>query len=119
MVSPWTSWKSFPNPKHGGSIEAPIGPGVYEVRRTSSGELVAFESAANVAQALVGLRLHTGVNSWLTLLRGAEPAESFEYRTRATATRADAKAVADTLRGRRHVYWRRRAGWRLAGGSAA
>lgn len=119
MISPWTNWKSLPDPKLGGSIEAPAGPGLYEVRRMSSGELAAFGPAANVAQAMAALRLHARPTSWLSLARRHEPSEDYEYRTRATATTAQAKTVADSLRGRRNVYWRRRAGWHLAGGHAA
>jgi hypothetical protein len=118
MVSDWTDWKRFPDPR-GGSLEAPIGPGVYEVRRMSTGELAAFGPAANVAQVMAGLRLHARPTSWLSLVRGSEPREDFEYRIRPTATKAEAKTVADGLRGRRNVYWRRKAGWRLAGGNAA
>lgn len=119
MISPWTTWKRLPDPNSGGSIEAPIGPGLYEVRRMSNGELAAFGPAANVAQAMAALRLHARSTSWLSLARRREPSEDYEYRTRATATKAEAKTVADSLRGRRNVYWRRRAGWRLAGGNAA
>ena len=32
MVSTWGLWRSFPNYESGGYFEAPIGPGVYEVR---------------------------------------------------------------------------------------
>jgi hypothetical protein len=118
MISPWTNWKRFPDPPRHRSIDAPVGPGVYEVRRMSNGELAAFGPAANVAQALAGLRL-PGRSGWLPLVRVREPTDDFEYRTWATATKADAKTVADSLRGRRHVFWRRRAGWRVAGGHAA
>ena len=119
MISPWTNWKRLPDPSHGGSIEAPIGPGLYEVRRMSTGELAAFGPAAKVAQAMAALRLHGRSTSWLPLARRHAPSEEFEYRTRSTATKAEAKTVAESLRGRRNVYWRRRAGWRLPGGSAA
>jgi hypothetical protein len=119
MISPWTNWKSLPDPQLGGSIDAPAGPGVYEVRRLSTGELAAFGPAANVAQAMAALRLDGRPTSWLALARSRAPRDDFEYRTRATATKAEARTVADSLRGRRSVYWRRRAGWHLASGSAA
>jgi hypothetical protein len=119
MINPWTNWKLLPDPKLGEAIDAPVGPGLYEVRRMSTGELAAFGPAANVAQAMAALRLHPRPPSWLLLARRHEPGDDFEYRTRATATKAEAKTVANSLRGRRNVYWRRRAGWRLAGGDAA
>jgi hypothetical protein len=119
MASPWTEWKPLPDPQLGGSIDAPAGPGVYEVRRLSNGELAAFGPAANIAETMAALGLHARPTSWLPLVRERRPAEEFEYRTRATATAADAKAVAESLRNRRNVYWRRKAGWRFAGGNAA
>lgn len=115
MINPWTNWKRFPDPQLGGSIEAPIGPGVYEVRRMSTGQLAAFGPATNVAQAMAALKLHARPRSWLSIVRSTEPAEDYEYRIRPTATTAQAKTVANSLRGRRNVFWRRRAGWRLAG----
>ena len=119
MVSPWTNWKRLPDPTLGESIEAPVGPGLYEVRRTSNGELAAFAPAANVAQAMAALRLHAQPVSWLSIVRSRQPRDDYEYRTRATATKGEAKTVADSLRGRRNVYWRSRTGWRAAGGNAA
>jgi hypothetical protein len=118
MTHPWTNWKRFPDPQRGGLIEAPIGPGVYEVRRMSDGELVAFGSATNVAQALAGLQPH-GASKWWLSSRTPKRVDEFEYRIWSTVTKMEAKTVADSLRGRRHVFWRRRAGWRLAGDSAA
>src|SRR5436189_6166965 len=38
MVNGWTTWKRFPLIERGEPIEAPIGHGVYEVRRISSGD---------------------------------------------------------------------------------
>jgi hypothetical protein len=119
MVSPWTNWKPLPDPKLGGAIDAPLGPGLYEVRRMSNGELAAFGPAANVTRAMAALRLHARPTSWLSLARRHEPSDDYEYRTRATATKAAAEAVADSLRGRRNVYWRRRTAWRFVGRNAA
>ena len=42
MSDRWTGWKSFPDDYHGEYIQAPIGPGLYEVCRASTGEQVAF-----------------------------------------------------------------------------
>ena len=33
MVQSWSSWKRFPDVESGDNVEAPIGPGVYEVRQ--------------------------------------------------------------------------------------
>ena len=57
MVHTWSGWKRFPDALTGGVVEAPIGPGVYEVRHASSGELIAFGHSANVANAISELRV--------------------------------------------------------------
>jgi len=36
----WSSWHPFPDPRKGGILQAPLGPGVYEVRHISDKELV-------------------------------------------------------------------------------
>lgn len=56
MIGNWTTWKQFPSAERGEHIEAPIGPGVYEVRDMATGDLMAFDAAANVAHALSALR---------------------------------------------------------------
>jgi hypothetical protein len=53
-IEKWTGWKSFPNPKHGGYITAPFGPGCYELRRCS-GEPVLFGTAGHVAYRMCSL----------------------------------------------------------------
>ena len=55
MVQTWSSWKRFPDAQIGDHIEAPIGPGVYEVRHMLTGRLIAFGHAGNVANALTDL----------------------------------------------------------------
>ena len=32
MISKWSEWKRYPRPGRGENIEAPITPGIYEVR---------------------------------------------------------------------------------------
>lgn len=115
MTRSWSSWKRFPNADRGEHIEAPIGPGVYEVRRMHSGELVAFGHAASVAQALANLPARSRGRSWGALFwRGAAPAEELEYRVCGVDTKAAAKSFAAGLRSRRHVYWSSRLSGRAA-----
>ena len=112
----WSSWKRFPDAQRGDSVEAPIGPGVYEVRHTMTGRVVAFGHASNVANALSELKLNGGVGTFARLFR-KQPLVSrvsdLEYRTCAAATRAEAKTTAQRLLGLRQTAWRRRAdiGW--------
>ena len=56
MVQTWSSWKRYPDAHEGGHVEAPIGPGVYEVRSASTGRVVAFGHARNVANAITDLK---------------------------------------------------------------
>ncbi|MBI3705286.1 MAG: hypothetical protein HY244_15925 [Rhizobiales bacterium] len=111
MVQTWSSWKRFPDVQFGGHLEAPIGPGVYEVRHTMTGRVMAFGHASNVANALTDLKLDDGVGPIARLFR-RQPLVSrvadLEYRTCATATRAEAKTAASRLLGLRQTAWRRR-----------
>jgi hypothetical protein len=116
MVQTWSGWKRFPDAEIGDHVEAPIGPGVYEVRHTLTGRVVAFGHAANVANAITDLKLNGGVSP-LARIFGRQPLVSrvndLEYRTCAAANRADAKTAAHRLLGLRQAAWRRRMdmGW--------
>ena len=111
MAQTWSSWKRFPDAQNGGLVEAPIGPGVYEVRHTLTGRVVAFGHAGNVANAIADLNFDSG-GFWRRIFRRAAPKlrlADLEYRTYAAASRADAKTAAERLLGLRQTYWRRRA----------
>ena len=111
MVQSWSSWKRFPDEQIGDHVEAPIGPGVYEVRHTMTGRVVAFGHARNVAHALADLKLNGGVGAVARLFR-RQPLVSrvsdLEYRTCAATSRAEAKTTASRLLGLRQTAWRRR-----------
>ncbi len=117
MVQTWSSWKRFPDAESGDMVEAPIGPGVYEVRHTLTGRVIAFGRAGNVAHALSKLKVNGGVGSrFLSVFRKqslVSRVSDLEYRTCATATRAEAKIAAHHLFSLRQIAWRRRidAGW--------
>jgi hypothetical protein len=116
MMQAWSSWKRFPDAQSGEHVEAPIGPGVYEVRHCMSGRLLAFGHAGNVAHAISELKVNGGAGPIARLFR-RQPLVSrvadLEYRTCAAATRADAKITAQRLMGLRQTAWRRRMdlGW--------
>jgi len=101
MISTWSEWKRYPRAGRGENIEAPIGPGLYDVRYAGTGALHSFEAVDNVAQALA--RLHVGTKSWFGR---REPASlpDLEYRICATSSKADAKAAAERMIGRREIY---------------
>lgn len=101
MISTWSEWKRYPRPGRGENIEAPITPGIYEVRVAGSGELHSFGAVDNVAQALA--LLPVGSRSWFGR-REPETLPDLEYRTCATSSKAAAKAAAERMIGRRDTY---------------
>jgi hypothetical protein len=101
MISTWSEWKRYPRAGRSENIEAPISPGIYEVRYAATGALHSFGAVDNVAQALA--LLPVGSKSWFGR-RGQVDTPDLEYRTCATSTKSDAKAVADRMVGRRETY---------------
>ena len=106
----WTTWKRFPDVHRGDLVEAPIGPGVYEVRHVDTGELIAFGHAGNVANAIGELKLNGNAGMFAKLFNPSAsiPVSELEYRTCAANSRAEAKVAASRLSGLRQQYWRRR-----------
>jgi hypothetical protein len=117
MVTGWTTWKRFPLIGRGEPIEAPIGPGVYEVRRISGGDLIAFGHTKNLAQTLATIGPQPRRSLWRALFtrRSSARPGDIEYRTCATASAAEARIVAERLLDRRDTYWRSRHAWTWAG----
>jgi len=116
MNQVWSGWKRFPDAESGDHVEAPIGPGVYEVRHTLTGRLIAFGYAGNVANAIADLKVDHGGSLIARLFKPApitSRVADLEYRTCAAASRADAKTAAHRLKGLRQIAWRRRLdlGW--------
>ena len=74
MISTWSEWKRYPRAGRGENIEAPITPGIYEVRIAGTGALHSFEAVDNVAQALA--QLPVGSKSWFGRRDAAETARS-------------------------------------------
>jgi hypothetical protein len=101
MISTWSEWKRYPRPGRGENIQAPITPGLFEVRVASTGALHSFEAVDNVAVALA--QLSVGTKSWFGR-RDAASSPDLEYRTCATSSKADAKAAAERMIGRRETY---------------
>jgi hypothetical protein len=108
MVQTWSGWKRFPDAQSGDTVEAPIGPGIYEVRHSLTGRVIAFGPAGNVAQALSALKVNGGVNPLARLFRREPPVPrvaDLEYRTCAASSRAEAKTAAHRLLGLRQTAW--------------
>lgn len=101
MISTWSEWKRYPRAGRLENIEAPISPGIYEVRYAASGALYSFGAVDNIAQALA--LLPVGSKSWFGR---REPSQmpDLEYRICATSSKADAKTAAERMIGRRETY---------------
>jgi hypothetical protein len=112
MMQMWSNWKRFPQAYGSESVEAPIAPGIYEVRHTVTGRVVAFGWTSNVARALSGLGLERGFGSRLARLIGRRRltprVTDLEYRTCVAGSRAEAKIAARRLLGLRQTVWRQR-----------
>lgn len=108
MNDRWTTWKSFPDDFYGEFIQAPLGPGLYEVCRSSTREQVAFGCTRNVADSLGNLLRPRGLKSWLFLRRGRRyETGELEYRTWPTASLADAKIALGMIRERHEAVMRK------------
>ena len=103
MISTWSDWKRYPRAGRGENLEAPISPGIYEVRIAATGALHSFGAVENLAQALALLQV--APKSWFGR-KDTAGVPDLEYRTCATSTKADAKAAAERMIGRRETYRR-------------
>ena len=101
MISTWSEWKRYPRADRGENIEAPISPGIFEVRYAATGALFSFDAVDNVASALA--QLPASSRSWFGR-RGPVALPDLEYRTCATSSKADAKTAAERMIDRRETY---------------
>lgn len=51
----WTDWKSFPDPRKGGYLNAPFGSGVYQLRNNKINKYVLFGTSKNIAYRMSSL----------------------------------------------------------------
>jgi hypothetical protein len=106
MISRWSNWKRFPRADRGENIEAPICPGIYEVRVAGSGQLFRFGASGNVAQTLSELPQRPRSFRSLFRKRRAGPMPDLEYRTCVTSTMEEARAFAESMIGHRESFFR-------------
>ena len=105
MVTPWGTWKPFPDSRSGQHLDAPIGPGVFEVRHTGTGEQIAFGHSRNVAQSL-SILAPKPASGFLAMFgrKGINHrTDELEYRTCTADSVYEAKTVVQRLSGRRSV----------------
>ncbi|USO00235.1 MAG: hypothetical protein H6810_06135 [Phycisphaeraceae bacterium] len=107
---PWSRWRPFPNPRQLGVLHAPVGPGVYDLRRRSTKKPVLFGIGANVAARLCTILPESkggaaGRNNAKKRNYVARHRNDIEYRTLATKTREEAADIEREIkRTRGHEY---------------
>ena len=101
-MADWSAWQRFPDFKTEGYPEAPGGPGVYELRRRSTGELILVGESKTLARRMRSLlpKSHGGRgtrnNSAKREYVGGHLPD-VEYRTCGCPTKPDAKKLQDQL----------------------
>ena len=115
MTIAWTAWRTFPDLHSGMPLDAPAGPGVFEVRHIATGEQVAFAVSSDVAGSLATLiqPQASGLLSIFARKRITHRPIDLEYRVCATASMKEARSEEDRLNGLRRAYLQRRkaSGW--------
>ncbi len=104
MIATWGEWKKYPKGVPGDRLEAPIGPGIYEVRNATTGALYAFGAVDNLAHALASISVPSRSLATLFIRREPPHLPDLEYRTCATETKAQAKIAEERMIGRREAY---------------
>ncbi|MEN1705773.1 MAG: hypothetical protein AAGJ54_09730 [Planctomycetota bacterium] len=98
----WSSWRPFPDPRKLGTLAAPFGPGVYQLRRRSTKELVLFGIGRNCAARMCSLLPEplgaAGRNNAAKRAYMKRHLADVEYRTLATKTLEYAKRVENELK---------------------
>ena len=106
MARNWSEWRLFPDPRQHGILEAPIGPGCYELRIGT--QKLLYGEGNNVAARMSSL-LPAGLGSG-NRKNKAKQNDVFsnlgkvEYRTLACDTKKEAKAEEMKLRASKHDY---------------
>lgn len=107
----FSDWRPFPDPRHGGELVAPFGPGCYELRRADAREreLVLCGSSAHVCWRMTsllpapfgqGTRNNAAKRQYVW-----EHLSRIEYRTMPCASEEDARAAEDRLHAQnRYVF---------------
>jgi hypothetical protein len=104
----WTHWRPFPDPRKGGILCAPFGPGVYDLRRISTKEPVLFGIGSRCAHRMTsllpkplgcGTRNNSAKRDYLL-----EHLDDIEYRTHPCNTRAEAATIERQLKATTPAY---------------
>lgn len=98
----WSKWRMFPDPKKGDFIHAPFGPGIYELRRSDTRELVLVGIGKNCAHrttSLLSRPLGAGTrNNSAKVKYVTTNLAKIEYRCLACSSREQAQKIETELR---------------------
>lgn len=98
----WSEWMPFPDPRTGGILHAPFGPGCYDLRLADGEQKVLYGKGDNVAyrmSSLLPAPLGTGTRKNAKKRQFVlEYLRSIEYRTIAFATSEEAEQCERELR---------------------
>lgn len=101
-MNKWSVWKPMPEPTSCRGIEAPHGPGVYQVKSKVNNEFILFGISVKCRKRMKSLYpapYGTGKrNNAAKRLHILENWEILVYRTMETETRPAAKAIEDILK---------------------
>lgn len=93
-MNKWSKWRPFPDPRKGEYLHAPFGPGVYDLRRASTGNPVLFGIGKRCAMRMssllpkpLGAGTRDNARKRQYVLRHLS---DIEYRTLACKTREEA-----------------------------
>jgi len=105
----WTQWKSMPAPDYCRLIDGPSGPGVYQIRNATSGELILFGESKHCQKRMksffpkpygTGTRNNEAkrnyvLNNW----------QELQYRTLQTTLKSDAVNIDRQLKSQKnHLF---------------
>jgi hypothetical protein len=99
MEERWTKWRSFQTTQYGNYfVEAPVGPGIYEIRRAPDNEPVALACSPNLAHSLSAF-VERGKDKRRFLFKQRTPyaAGELEYRIWPLRTLSEAKIMLDLI----------------------
>jgi hypothetical protein len=92
----WSKYRPFPDPRKQGILRAPLGPGVYDLRRISTKERVLFGKGSNCAERMCSLFPQpigaAGRNNAAKRNYVRRHIKDIEYRTISFTTKAQAVA---------------------------
>ena len=98
----WKDWKPMPYPENCRRIEAPLGPGVYQIRNKTTKQLIQFgigiecqKRMRSLFPAPFGTGKRNNADKRTYILQNWK---DIEYRTLETSTREEAKIIEDNLK---------------------